>query len=72
MDEIRDAVSQGHLWGCCSLGFSEETLLFHIAAFFPSSVLEYSAVVMEIRVFIVSKIYSGKMEASQRLRFWKT
>lgn len=32
VDDIRDAVSNGHLWGCCTLKFNEDTPIFRIIA----------------------------------------
>jgi len=36
VDEISQAVDQGHLWGCCRLQFSEKTPLFRVIAFFSN------------------------------------
>jgi rSAM/selenodomain-associated transferase 2 len=33
LDDVRNAVTQGDCWGCCTLGFSERTLLFFCIAF---------------------------------------
>ncbi len=60
LDEIRYAVAQGHPWGCCSLRFSERTLLFHTIASLSN-----------FRARIFSSCYGDQGIYCQRELFWE-
>jgi len=60
LDDIREAVAQGHLWGCCSVTFSEETFLFHVIGCLSN-----------IRARIFSSCYGDQGIYCHRDLFWE-
>lgn len=60
LDDIREAVSQGSLWGCCNLRFNEENLLFCLIAYLSN-----------LRARIFCSCYGDQGIFCQRDLFWE-
>ncbi|MFA7078820.1 MAG: TIGR04283 family arsenosugar biosynthesis glycosyltransferase [Syntrophomonas sp.] len=60
IEDIRDAVSLGDQWGCCTLQFNDSTLLFRVIAFLSN-----------LRAKVFSSCYGDQGIYCERDLFWE-